>query len=188
MQSCRALFVVSLLSGCAGAQPPEAELAPPADPSAEHVIPQTLGPGPLARVTVRLPRTYEERIAGREVTVLEALFVIDNTSTRRVEITALAIASASTRRGPLGGRRPFRVEGDRRVPPEDEGTMRARFALPRGVASELCSVELEWAIQAEGGARHTERTRFRRAPARGDSARSDARFVHAPYIPPELPV
>src|SRR5690606_33040268 len=80
MQSCRALFVVSLLSGCAGAQPPEAELAPPADPSAEHVIPQTLGPGPLARVTVRLPRTYEERIAGREVTVLEALFVIDNTS------------------------------------------------------------------------------------------------------------
>src|SRR5690606_14146990 len=130
-----------------------------------HVIPQTLGEGPLARVTVRVPRAYAQRVAGREVTVVAVLFRIENTGARPVAITALAVRTDPAPGGASRWRRPFRVEGERRVPPGHEETLHVRFALPGDVApSELREVELQWVIQARGGARHHERSRFRRAP------------------------
>ncbi len=156
-----------LALGCAGAQHFDAAehataVSPRGDIAAEYDVD---GPtGRVAEARVWLRGAYEDRVDGREMTVIEVVFDVENESAAPVTLSRLELASADVDGVTFDDLPPVRVEGDRVVRPGGEGEVRAYFALQQRYDPEdIEQLEVRWALSHAKGT-YAQRTPFHQAP------------------------
>lgn len=157
----------ALALGCAGTQHFDAAerataTSPRGDLAAEYEI--TGATGQIAETKVWLRGAHEDRVDGAEVTVIEVVFDVENEGRAPVALSDVRIDSMTVDGVALDDLRPFRVEGDRVVPPGGEGRLSAYFAIPQRFDPEdIAQLEVGWALRHAEGT-YAQRTPFRQAP------------------------
>ncbi len=162
------VFGVALLAvGCGAAQHFDATerataTSPRGDVAAEYEVGD---PGsPTAEVKVWMSGAYKRDVAGREMTVIEVVFDVENNGTVPIQLTDVVLDSARASGVSFEDQPPFRTEGDRVVAANDEGTLRAYFAIPdRYDPEDIARIEVGWELHHATGT-YTQRTPFRQAP------------------------
>lgn len=180
------VFGVALLAmGCGGVQRFDAAerataTSPRGDLAAEYEIVGARGQivgarGQIAEAKVWLRGAYEDRVDGREVTVIEVVFEVENEGDEPVTLADVRIDSARASGVDFEDLRPFSLEGDRVVEPGGEGTLRAYFAIPQRFDPEdITQLEVGWSLRHEEGT-YAQRTPFQQVPEQ---------FAGYPYVYP----
>ncbi len=167
MRQWRVIGVALLAMGCAGVQRFDAAerataTSPRGDLAAEYEI--VGASGQLAETKVWLRGAYEDRVDGREMTVVEVVFEVENEGGAPVTLSNVRIDSARASGVDFEELRPFRLEGDRVVEPGGEGTLRAYFALPQRYDPEdIARLEVGWSLEHAEGT-YAQRTPFQQVP------------------------
>jgi len=162
------LGVALVAVGCGGAQHFDAAerataISPRGDIAAEYEI-DGVGGDQLAETKVWTRGAYEDRVDGREMTVIEVVFEVENDGPTPVVLSEIMLDSAEASGVSFEDLAPFRVEGDRVVEPGEEGVARAYFALEQRYDPEdIADFEVQWALR-HGEGTYAQRTPFRQAP------------------------
>jgi hypothetical protein len=162
------IFCVALLAvGCGGAQYFDATerataSSPRGDIAAEYEI---AGPsGPSAEVKVWASGAYKDVVDGREMTVLDVVFDLENNGAEPIELSRIVLDSARASGVSFDDLPPIRVEGERIVRGHNEGRLHAYFALPeRYDPEDIARFEVGWALRHQEGT-YAQNTPFQQAP------------------------
>ncbi len=188
------VLVAMLGVGCGGVQSFEATsrataTSPRGDVASEYDV-TSAGGDVIAEAKVWARGAYESRVDGREMTVIEVVFELENDGPAPITLMDVVLDTARVSGVSLGDVRPVRIDGATEVPPSGESRVRAYFAIPQRYDPEdIARFDVAWRLHHVEGT-YAERTHFQQPPRYYGSFYRYPYPYPAPfaYMPPDATV